>query len=266
MGEPMAEWTLEIVDKQPTTSQNTDSLPRLDVDDPPFPWHQASWLAVPLYMLLVVPMWVSFMSWSGRPADLFSSATGCLLFGCIMASAYTDLRWRLIPNWITYPTILAGLAINGFDSLTGYAYQTTLGSVGFTASLLGLFGLFSTMLIIFSFSGGGAGDVKLAGAIGVMLGFVHGGEAILLSFVVCAVLAIGWALWKIGPLTVVSSVFRGFGSYWLPRLICKPSEEQAKLLKTGMPMAPFFAIGTSAVMLRESLIVDPTSLLQLFFG
>jgi prepilin peptidase CpaA len=73
---------------------------------------------------------------------------------------YNDVRYRRIPNLVVLFALVAGLAINvAFGGLHG-----------FTNSLLG-FGLaFIPMLLLHIFGAMGAGDVKLFGAVGAILG------------------------------------------------------------------------------------------------
>lgn len=73
---------------------------------------------------------------------------------------YHDVRYRRIPNMLVLAALVAGLAIN---SLLG-------GWHGLGSSLLG-FGLgFIPMLLLHIFGAMGAGDVKLFGAVGTILG------------------------------------------------------------------------------------------------
>ena len=83
---------------------------------------------------------------------------GAVLLG--LAAGYTDLRSRRIPNWLTVPGLLIGVAAN-----------TALGGwTGLKTSLLGaLLGL--ALLLPFVLLGAlGAGDWKLAGALGAFTG------------------------------------------------------------------------------------------------
>jgi prepilin peptidase CpaA len=75
-------------------------------------------------------------------------------------AAVTDIRSRRIPNWLTYSTMLLGV---GYHTISN-------GAQGFFFGTSGLF-LGLALLIIFYLAGGmGAGDVKLMGAVGALLG------------------------------------------------------------------------------------------------
>lgn len=75
-------------------------------------------------------------------------------------AGYTDLRQRRIPNWLTVSGAVAGIAANGIAGGWG----------GLKASLLGL-GLGLLLLLPFVLLRSlGAGDWKLAGALGACVG------------------------------------------------------------------------------------------------
>jgi prepilin peptidase CpaA len=73
---------------------------------------------------------------------------------------YQDVKYRRIPNLLVLPALLAGIGINSFFD----------GWNGLGNSFLG-FGLgFLPMLLLHVFGAMGAGDVKLSGAVGAILG------------------------------------------------------------------------------------------------
>lgn len=75
-------------------------------------------------------------------------------------AGYTDLRQRRIPNWLTVSGAVAGIAVNAIPG----------GWNGFKTSLLGL-GLGLLLLLPFVLLRSlGAGDWKLAGALGACVG------------------------------------------------------------------------------------------------
>ena len=91
------------------------------------------------------------------------------------AAAVSDFRTRRVPNWLTLPAALGGLAFHTFAP-QGW---------GFTTSLAGLAVGFALLLIPFLLGGGGMGDVKLLAALGAWLG----PRLMLAAFAVSMVLA-----------------------------------------------------------------------------
>ena len=185
------------------------------------------------------------------------TVSSIILLIALAISAYTDIRWRIIPNWVTYPSILLGLGLNFFDMMSSGAWANQLGTVGFVDSIAGFLILFFGLLIIFSFSGGGAGDIKLVGAIGALMGVVYGAEAVCMSFVVCAALVLCGAVLQLGPVKTFLAPLRKLGHFMFFEYVQEPSEEQTDLLKSAIPLAPFFAVGVALVLLRNGIVTDP---------
>ena len=78
----------------------------------------------------------------------------------VAIAAWTDVRMRKIPNWLTFSLILSGFILNGyFDGFTGLKLSIS----GLSLGILFLY-------VPFAVGGVGAGDVKLLGALGSLLG------------------------------------------------------------------------------------------------
>jgi len=73
---------------------------------------------------------------------------------------FADVRSRRIPNLLSAPAMLLGIALNAF-------YR---GGAGVTASLSGLVLTVAVLLWPFAMGGIGGGDVKMMGAVGAFLG------------------------------------------------------------------------------------------------
>lgn len=85
-------------------------------------------------------------------------------------AAATDLRMRRIPNYLTVPAALLGLAFHTFSS----------SGIGILSSLGGFAVGFCLLLLPSLLGGGGMGDVKLLAALGAWLGVTW----LLIAFVV----------------------------------------------------------------------------------
>ena len=83
-----------------------------------------------------------------------------LLLPILTIAVVTDCRSRKIPNWLTLPAIVAGLVYHtAANGLWGFIF-------GLEGALLG----FALLIIFYVVGGMGAGDVKLMGAVGSLLG------------------------------------------------------------------------------------------------
>jgi prepilin peptidase CpaA len=80
----------------------------------------------------------------------------CCLCTCAL---WMDLRFRRIPNWLTGSTLVFGVAYQSFVGPNSLAWALGVG-----------IGAFSLGLLFFALGGLGGGDVKLMGAMGVVLG------------------------------------------------------------------------------------------------
>ncbi|MEM9586233.1 MAG: A24 family peptidase [Planctomycetota bacterium] len=100
-------------------------------------------------------------------------AAGLMVTVVLVIASLTDLREHKIYNWLTYPAVIWGLVLSTLVSLTRLTSfpEAIFGEVTFTSSLLGMLGCGLLMLVPYAMSGGGAGDVKLAMALGALLGF-----------------------------------------------------------------------------------------------
>jgi prepilin peptidase CpaA len=111
------------------------------------------------------------------PTDTF------LLFflSIILVSALVFDIWRMrIPNVITFPAMAVGLV---YHAVTGGAHGFIL-SLGGLALCLGIF------LIPYAMGGMGAGDVKLMGAVGAILGPGDGFIAMLFTGIIGGIYAL----------------------------------------------------------------------------
>ncbi len=103
-----------------------------------------------------------------------------------VAAAVTDLRSRRIPNWLTVPGLLIGLAANGL--LGGWS--------GLKTSLLGAAVGLALLLPFVLLRSLGAGDWKLAGALGAFTGPGVLVDLLLASVFVAGVMAVILVIYK----------------------------------------------------------------------
>ncbi len=101
-------------------------------------------------------------------------------------AGWTDLRWRRIPNWLTVPALLIGVVAN-----------TVLGGLsGLKASLLGAVLGLALLLPFVLLRSLGAGDWKLAGALGAFTGPGLLVDLLLASIFVAGVMAVVLVIYK----------------------------------------------------------------------
>ncbi len=150
----------------------------------------------------------------------------------LIVAAYIDGKELRVPNWITFPMVLAGLAYNtwvgGFPGL-GWAL------VGMMVGLL-------TLLPLYSVGGMGAGDVKLMAGVGAWLGWQTTLYAFGVSAVVGAVMAVVM-VWRKGAVEKHYGQMLAILNEWLtvkdPRKLSATARERKPrmmLLPYGIPI------------------------------
>jgi prepilin peptidase CpaA len=109
-----------------------------------------------------------------------------LLLGVVGAASYTDLRHGKIPNALTLPAVVVGLALNG--ALRGWP------GLGQAAAGVGLALL---LWLVTGALGGclGGGDIKLLAAVGALGGPRFLLAALVVTVIAGGVMAVAVALW-----------------------------------------------------------------------
>ena len=134
----------------------------------------------------------------------------------VAVATVTDLRSRRIPNWLTFPFLVAGLAAGGVvNGLAGLARSAA--GAGLAVIVLAAFCLLRGM---------GWGDLKLCAAVGAWIGPGQLGLALVATAIAGGLAAVAILLW------------RGTG-YKLPSRLTLDDPKALKL-----PYAPAIAIGT----------------------
>lgn len=111
---------------------------------------------------------------------MMATASNVLLLMLVSLSAAFDAKERRIPNKITFMGIIVGLL---FNVVTG-------GWSGLLNSFLGLLAGIAIFFIPFAVGGMGAGDVKLMGAIGALMGWRFSLETAIYSALVGGVMVL----------------------------------------------------------------------------
>jgi len=103
-----------------------------------------------------------------------------------IAAGWTDWKSRRIPNWLTVPGAALGIALNG--AVAGWS--------GVRAALLGL-GLGLALLLPFVLIRSlGAGDWKLAGALGAFFGSDRLLAVLFITILMAGLMAVILVVWK----------------------------------------------------------------------
>jgi len=151
---------------------------------------------------------------------LNSSLMYLMLLPILIIAAITDFRSRIIPNWLTLPAIVGGLAYHtAVNGLSGFIF-------GLEGVLLGF-----ALLISFFLAGGmGAGDVKLLGAVGSLLGPKGVFLVFLYTAIAGGIIALALLWWR-GCLTVTIKRYMTILKTFLitRRIFYMPPEEKQDL-------------------------------------
>jgi prepilin peptidase CpaA len=141
---------------------------------------------------------------------------GCVTLSLLIGAMVIDVRSRRIPNWLTLPALGAGLAVR---SIWGGPQELLMG-------VAGVFAAPACLLFLRGFRPLGMGDMKLAAAIGALLGPKVGALAMVISGVAGGLLAIGYLFrTKSTALSLFSPFFIGVPFLKRPFTNAEASEE-----------------------------------------
>lgn len=131
----------------------------------------------------------------------------------MIIAVYTDVRKRLIYDWLTLPGIVYFLLVHAVIHPSQW--------LDYVLGVVALGGI-TLLLAVFSKGQLGGGDIKLFALLGAALGWVGGGYVLLLTYLIAGLYAI---------------------PVWLIRFF------QKKKKRKEVPLAPFIAGGTSLMFL-----------------
>jgi prepilin peptidase CpaA len=105
-----------------------------------------------------------------RQPTLPAPGIEALLLTLVIGAAVYDVRYRRIPNWLTLGGVLAGMLLNAF---LFHGPGGWFGVQGLVSSVMGLIVAFGIYVFLYALHAMGAGDVKLMGAVGAIVGWVN---------------------------------------------------------------------------------------------
>lgn len=138
----------------------------------------------------------------------------------VAVATVTDLRSRRVPNWLVLPFLPLGIAVSAWFH-GWHGVEQSLAGAGLAIVIFG---------VLYWKFGMGAGDVKLAVAIGAWIGPNQFLIAVVLTALAGGLVILIWAACRA-----------------LLRLVGRRTREEASfgsLMETKMPYAPAIAIGT----------------------
>lgn len=197
--------------------------------------------------MALLPLGALLLSWS-MPVGGYGAAGLCLMLGLLIA-AVTDIRYRKIYNWTTYPLIVWSILLAAAVTMLGLCgYEAAwVGGVDLTGAMAGMLCCGAITLVAYFGSGGGAGDVKLALVVGGMLGVEQGLHTVAFAYILAAGGALLLSIADASALRLLSGLARKLGSKLSP-LVPPPSTKQERLLQRKTPLAGYFVLAAWLVM------------------
>jgi len=152
----------------------------------------------------------------------------------VAVATITDLRNRIIPNWLVLPFLLAGFTVSIWAGGWRGAGQSLMG-FGLAVVIYGALFWMGSM---------GAGDVKLAAAIGAWIGPAQLFFALFVTAIAGGIMVLGWAT----VAGFLPDLFKGTGNLIFGRKKGDEGGEEKLVLSNPktrkMPYAPAIALGT----------------------
>ncbi len=159
---------------------------------------------------------------------ILDRACDVVLAGVLVTAAATELKQGKIYNWLTYPAIVAGLALGAVRGAAGGAAWD-----GFTQSALGFGFGFGVLFLAYVLGGMGGGDVKLMGAVGAFLAWPGALYGTFYSFLVAAAMGLALMVWRGQTRAVLRRLGVGL------RLLTVPGVRIEEAVPPGSLQVPF---------------------------
>jgi leader peptidase (prepilin peptidase)/N-methyltransferase len=191
-----------------------------------------TWISVryPLVEAANASLWVLSLWWFGPTLE---AAAAAVFLSAMLALAAIDLEHYILPDRITLPGIVVGLALSPY-----LAWTTPLGSlIGAAAGVCVLLFIMGAYYLIRGTAGMGWGDVKMLAMVGAFLGWKGTAVTLVVGTVVGAavglgLVAAGWA----GERAVEEGEGTGLG--------------------LALPFGVFLALGAGAALFVAPRVVD----------
>lgn len=169
------------------------------------------------------------------------------------AAAFADLRLRRIPNYLTYTALAWGLVLNALVSLVVNWWHVEsaladLGCIGVVRSAGGLATAFAIMIAIYVVTGVGAGDVKLAAAMGAWIGPERSLLLICYAYILAAVGSLCLLILKHGPWQMLLHGRELLLNFLILRAAPK-NEQNRHMYEMSVPLGLYFALATPLAVL-----------------
>ncbi len=155
----------------------------------------------------------------------------------VLAAAIYDVRYRRIPNWISVSGALVGVGLNSF------LYN---GAPGLLFALKGLALGFGLYFVLYALHAMGAGDVKLMGAAGALVGWQNWFGIFVITAILGGIMSfilillrgrVRKTLWNLG--FILGEMKHGRAAY-----VSREELDVKSPKATGLPHGAVIAVGT----------------------
>jgi hypothetical protein len=188
----------------------------------------------------------------------FASLAGMLFVLLALVVSITDLLWRRIYNWATFPTFAWAWGLQFLalvlpaelqvpePAYTGWGQgdvpiRSLLGVDSLAVQAVGtLVGLGLMALLSSAFGGSGMGDLKLVTCYGTLLGPNRLLESLAYAYIIAGIGVACYLLWVIGPRGLLLSLGQSLGLVSRDREIDPTWKGH---LQAKLPMGPFLSLG-----------------------